>query len=268
MGKNISIGFVIHNPERNFLERLEKVVAQGFEVYIFDNTPDKSEVRVFSLSHQRIKYFTIGKNVGLGYGIASVCAQSYYSDNTALLFFDQDTVFNHETLGFIKNFYLQNLSITGEYSAIVFNSKGDEETKVPNCFRDVDMIINSGTLFFLNNLKTLGWHNINYFVDCVDYEFCLTSKKFGFKIGEYICTPGFDHSAEQADDAYQIFGKQYALRAYPIFRIVDTVKASTKLIVAALFAGKFKFMLRLCRLVSIYMVVQLLTRTLKPIQKI
>lgn len=268
MGKKISVGFVIHNPERNFIERLEKVVSQGFDVYIFDNTPWKSEVRDYSLTSQHVRYFTVGKNVGLGYGISSVCAQSYYSGNSALLFFDQDTIFNHETLDFIENYYLNNFSLASAYSAIVFNSKGNEDTSTLNCFRDVDMVINSGSLFFLKNLKDLGWHNINYFVDCVDYEFCLKSKKIGFKIGEYICTPGYDHSSEQADDTYKIFGKQYSLRAYPISRISDTLKASTKLIVTAVSAGKLKFAIRLCRLVSIYIMVQVVARTMSPIRKI
>lgn len=265
MGRNISIGFVVYNPETNFAVRLQQVVAQGFEVYIFDNTPWKTEVRDFSVSSQNINYFTVGKNVGLGYGMSSICAQAYYSGSSALLFFDQDTIFSHETLDFIERYYLNNLSLASAYSAVVFNSKGSKDTAKLDCFRDVDMVINSGSLFFLKNLKDLGWHNETYFVDCVDYEFCLESQKAGLKIGEYICTPDFDHSTEQADKKYKIFGELYSLRAYPLFRISDTLKASIKLVVKAIFSGKFKFATKLCRLTSIYIIVQLIVRTLRPV---
>jgi rhamnosyltransferase len=267
MARKISVGFVIYNPESNFTERLQQVVAGGFEVYVFDNTPWKTAVRDLSINSLSIKYFTVGKNVGLGLGMSSVCAQAYYAGNSTLVFFDQDTIFSRETLDFIEKYYLDNQSLASAYSAVAFNAKGNESAANSNCFRDVDMVINSGSLFFLDNLKKMGWHSDKYFVDCVDYEFCLNSHNSGFKVGEYRCTPGFDHTTEQSDQTYQIFGKQYSLRAYPLFRISDTLKASTKLVFKAILTGQFKFAAKLCRLVSIYIIVQILTRTMRPVSK-
>jgi rhamnosyltransferase len=127
------------------------------------------------------------------------------------------------------------------------------------------MAINSGSLFFLKNLKNMGWHDEKYFVDCVDYEFCLKSQKVGLKIGAYMCTPGFDHSSEQADKKYKLFGKLYSFRAYPLFRIKDTCKASAKLIVTALYLGKFKFAAKISRLIFIYFFIQITARILNPV---
>ena len=200
--------------------------------------------------------------------MSSICAQAYYSGSSTLLFFDQDTIFNCETLEFIESYYLKNILLEGAYSAVVFNSKGYKRTLVLKCFRDVDMAINSGSLFFLKNLKTIGWHNSSYFVDCVDYEFCLNSKKNNFKVAEYICTPGYDHSSEQADSTYQIYRKQYSLRKYPLFRIVDTIKASIKVIISAAFAGKLKFAMRVCTLLFYYVVIQIVARAVRPLRKI
>ena len=263
--KKIAIGFVVYNPETSFLLRLQQVVDQGFDVYVFDNTPWKAEVRNFSVTSKNVKYLTTGKNVGLGFGMSSVCAQAYYSGNSILLFMDQDTIFSLETLLFIESYYLKNSYLADTYSAVVFSSKDRTRNVESNCFRDVDMAINSGSLFFLNKLKDMGWHNEKYFVDCVDYEFCMRSRKMGLRIGEYICTPGFDHSTEQADRKYTIFGRQYALRAYPSFRIADTFKASTKLIAMAVFSGQFKFASKLVRLLFIYIGIQIIARLLKPV---
>ncbi len=267
MGRKISVGFVVYNPESNFTVRLQQVVAQGFDVYIFDNTPWKTEVRDLSVTSRNIKYFTVGKNVGLGYGMSSVCAQAYYSGNSTLLFFDQDTIFSRETLDFVESYYLSNLSLASAYSVVAFNSEGNTGSEKLSCFQNVDMAINSGSLFFLENLKNLGWHNEKYFVDCVDYEFCMNSQKNGLKIGLYTCTPGFDHSTEQADKKYPLFGKQYTLRAYPLFRISDTFKASIKLIVRAVFSGQFKFAAKLGRLLFIYIIAQIIARITSPSSK-
>lgn len=265
MNRKIVIGFVVYGSGDEFLFRLQQVVAQGFDVYIFDNSPWKTEVRDFCVTSQNIKYFTVGKNVGLGFGMSSVCAQAYYSGNSILLFFDQDTIFNLETLAFIESYYLKHLNLADAYSAVVFSSKDRTGNDESNCFQDVDMAINSGSLFFLGNLNDLGWHNEKYFVDCVDYEFCFKSQRKGLKIGSYMCTPGFDHSTEQADKKYTIFGKQYALRAYPSLRISDTSKASTKLIATAVFSGQFKFAAKLMRLLFIYIGIQIIARLLKPV---
>jgi rhamnosyltransferase len=266
--KKIVLGFVVYNPERSFLLRLQQVVTQGFHVFIFDNTPLKSEIREFSAINPNIKYFTVGKNVGLGYGISSICAQAYYSGSSTLLFFDQDTIFNNETLDFIENYYIKNIILEGAYSAVVFSSKEIKKTIVMKCFRDVDIAINSGSLFFLKNLKTLGWHNSRYFVDCVDYEFCLNSKKNNFKVAEYICTPGYDHSTEQGDITYQIFQRNYSFRKYTFSRIVDTLKASIKIIISAVSSGNLNFAKRVCTLLIRYIIIQIVARTIRPVRKI
>jgi rhamnosyltransferase len=116
------------------------------------------------------------------------------------------------------------------------------------------------------NLKTIGWHNETYFVDGVDYEFCLISKRRGFKIGKFMCTPGFDHSIEQADKKYRIFFKTYTLRAYPLSRVFDVIKSSSKLLASSLFFLEFKFAAMILKFVTVFMVVQLISRLLRPVK--
>lgn len=264
--RNIVVGFVIYRPGNNFLERLARTVADGFKVYIFDNSPEESNVRDFCLTRNEIRYLTVGKNVGLGFGISSTCAQAYYENNLALIFFDQDTVFQSETLGFIESYHMNHETLDVTYSAVVFNAVRCNISEDAKCFQDVNVAINSGSLFFLKNLKHIGWHNETYFVDGVDYEFCLNSKKHGFKIGKFMCTPGFDHLTEQADKEYRLFGKTAVLRVYPISRILDTIKSSCKLILSALFSFELSFAAMILKFISVYIFVQLISRFLKPVK--
>lgn len=198
--------------------------------------------------------------MGLGYGLAAICAQAYYEDNLALIFFDQDTVFSLETLDFINNYHANHRDLENAYSVIAFFSA---ENKSIKSFQDVSVVINSGSLFFLRSLKEIGWHNHKYFVDGVDYEFCLRSKNNGFKIGRFAGVPGFDHSVEQADKKYKIFKKTYAFRAYPIVRIMDTLKANCKLILLSLFTLNFKYTAIFVKFFMAFMFAQLASRVLK-----
>lgn len=262
MSRTIAIGLVIYQPGPRLLSRLQLALESGFAVYVFDNSPQKRDVREFCRNRANCTYVTCGKNLGLGIGISAVCAQAYYDSHSALLFFDQDTVFRESTLVFIENFYKQNSDLASSYSAIVFNAAklDSARNKGEAMVKDVLMAISSGSLFFLDNLRKLNWHNERYFVDCVDYEFCLNSSNNNLKIGECSITPGFDHRSEQPDERYLIFGKERLIRKYSGRRILDTLSASARLIITSITTGNRRFLVGMVRSVSIYVTFQVLVR--------
>lgn len=267
MNRKIAIGVVTYHPNINLTIRLKSAIEFGFLVYIFDNSPDDELIRQFcrGLSNDSVRYITCGKNVGLGFGISSVCAQAYYDSYPALIFFDQDTVFDSSTLDFIEEFYNLNSSMSSGYSAVWFNSKKFADAGDGNqfIFKDVLMAINSGSLYFLENLKKINWMNERYFVDCVDYEFCLNSSNNKLKIGECSNTPGFDHEAGQGDVKYYIFGKERKLRKYSAKRVLDTIRASTKLMVTSIYTGNNEFTAAMTRFLVAYIFWQFMSRVLR-----
>lgn len=258
MKKNVAIGIVTYGPSESLLFRLQNAVEEGFVVYLFDNSPNEELIRKFGqgFNCEKFKYLTCGKNVGLGYGISAVCAQAYYESHKALVFFDQDTVFDKATLNFIEDFYINKPNLSTEYSVVVFNSKNSGP------FKEVIFAISSGSLFFLENLKKIGWHNENYFVDCVDYEFCLRSSNNHLKIGEWSATPGFDHQSEQVDVKYNIFGKERLLRKYSTKRILDTTRASGKLLFTSIRSLNFIYTKATLRFIGAYFFWQSLVRVI------
>ncbi|MFH1541073.1 MAG: hypothetical protein ABID79_04375 [Elusimicrobiota bacterium] len=275
MNKKIAIGVVAYKPSTNLTIRLQSAIDFGFSVYIFDNSPKDELIRQFcrGFGNDVVKYITCGKNVGLGFGISSVCAQAYYDFYPALIFFDQDTVFDSNTLDFIEKFYIDNNSIASNYSAVVFNSKNSGDADVGNrfMFKDVLLAINSGSLYFLENLNKLNWHNEKYFVDCVDYEFCLNSNNNGLKIGECSMIPGFDHELEQPDVKYVILGNERLLRKYSANRIFDATSASVKLLFASIRTRNFLFSYAIIRSLIIYLNFQFIVRLInvfKPKKRI
>jgi rhamnosyltransferase len=272
MNGNIVLGIVTYKPCANLTRRLKNAIDLGYSVYIFDNSPECSTTRAFcqSFSEDIVKYSTCGKNVGLGLGMSFICAQAYYDSHKALIFFDQDTGFSGQTLDFINIFYRDNKNLMTDYSAILFNSKNistkgfdDKERKEMFNLRDVMMAINSGSLFFLENLKKIGWHNERFFVDGVDYEFCLNSSNNNLKIGECSLTPDFDHESEQDDLKYNFFGKVYMLRRYTLGRVLDAVSSNLRLLVLSIKTRNYFFTIKICRLLVGYLFYQIVARMFK-----
>lgn len=259
MTRKIAVGIVVYHAGVELLRRLELTSANGFEIYVFDNSPDNANVRAFAEHHPQIHYFTCGKNLGLGIGISTVCANAYQQGHSALLFFDQDTGFNEETLTYVEKNYTDNLDAYNSFSAIAFKADGSASV------RDVPLLINSGSLYFLDKLKALDWMDCSYFVDSVDYKLCLDSLNKGYRIGVCGATPGFDHITEQADSRYRIAGRTYSMRAYSWSRIKDTVSSNLKLIFSALMSCQFGFALRITRLLTLYCTSQILVRVINTL---
>jgi rhamnosyltransferase len=260
--RNIAIGFVIYNPSVSLLQRINLALASGFALYIFDNSPQNGFLREAIKCEENCKYITCGKNVGLGFGISSVCAQAYYDSFHALIYFDQDTIFNISTLLFIEDFYVSNHNLRISYSSIVFNDKNVNNVIVKGKYmiKDVLLSISSGSLFFLHNVNKLNWHNHKYFVDCVDYEFCLKSNINKLKIGECSITPGLDHVSEQADVKYKLFGKERMLRKYSINRIFDTTVGSMRLFISSIITWNMQYSAAIIRSLVQYLNWQLVVR--------
>jgi rhamnosyltransferase len=260
--RDVALGIVTYRPAGSLLARLQQALDAGFAVYVFDNSPDEPACRDSLEGRPRAHYATDGRNAGLGVGISAVCSQAFDDGFPALLFFDQDTVFEARTLEFIDAFHRAHHMLGRDHSAVLFNARSGTAASDVNApmLRDIRMAISSGTMFFLDKLRAMNWHNRMYFVDCVDYEFCFRSECHGYRIAEFSATPGFDHLSEQPDRVFCFMGRQHAVRCYAASRIKDTVQASTRLALTALRAGRFSFFATMVRSLGIYLGFQIIAR--------
>lgn len=236
------------------------MIQLGFRVYVFDNSPFCAQFSRVIQGNPNIDYLTAGKNVGMGYALSTLCATAYAHGYPRLLFLDQDTGISSQTLEFIDTFS-QSLPVETQkgFAALVFNG----HFAADNAVQEVRLAISSGSLFILSALKQIGWHNEKYFVDCVDYEFCLRARRCGFKIGLIKNTPDFDHVTEQPDQKLRLFGKQLLVRRYSITRIKDALSAYLKLIFGGFFKNRPSDTCALTRSMALYVFGQLLSRIIQ-----
>jgi len=237
------IATILYKPNDSTYQRIRLAISEGYKIYIFDNSPNNKS-RIFIREHNKdIRYFTFGKNVGIGPALKLMCATAYYEKNQNILYFDQDTIYNKGTLKYIYNYIVASSDTTNiiqreNIFSVTFRDATTKrkEKRYKNIsigkynLYIVDFTISSGTLFSLEKLRKVGWHDENYYIDGVDYAICLSAEKAGFKVAEILNTPGLDHETEQKYKRYKFFFKTYRGRKYPINRIIDYVKSSLKLI--------------------------------------
>lgn len=263
MQEDISIGVVTYHPDSILLARIELALAAGYAVYVYDNSPEDGVVRQHCGKRANCTYLTCGKNVGLGFAISSLCAHAYYDSRKALLFFDQDTAFDSTTLSHVARFFATRPDVRESHAVVTFTAAADDS---PAASVEFDLVparltINSGSLYFLANARAMNWHNERYFVDGVDYEFCMRANAAGLRVAECRATPGFNHVREQGTNRLTILGRTRWVRRYSPQRILDSSRSNCRLIVASLRLGLPSFALRFARILLSYLALQLFVRT-------
>lgn len=264
------IATILFKPHQSTYSRLKIALDYGYELYIFDNSPGINTKLFVEENIKNIRYFTFEKNVGIGPALRLMCSTAYFVGNQNLLYFDQDTIFNNETLNYILGFINESsdimhfrqrekiLSVT--FRDAELNRKEDINQQIlisDYKVNFVDFTINSGTLFSLENLKKVGWHDESYYIDGVDYSICLSADAKGLKIAEIFDTPGLDHESKQGNKNYKFIFHTYNGRRYPLYRQKDYVYSSLRLIVKSLFINRKKTKM-LLRMLLIYVFSQLL----------
>lgn len=268
MKGKIGLGIVVFRPKKSLFLRIQKALDCGLVIYIYDNSPDFKDTYEYCrhISAKDLVYLSDGRNLGLAKGISSICKHAYSDELSAIINFDQDTIFNESTLYFINKFfeYHYQLLSNQSYSAVAFTSDelsgldGGEKCADNYGFIDTMLVRNSGSLFILGQLEKIGWHDSGYFVDGVDYEFCLRSLNRGFRIGACNHAPGIDHKSEQEAEEYRIGSRSF--RKYPIRRIVDSISANSKLLFTSMISRNFRFMAKVFRLFLGYLFAQIFVR--------
>jgi rhamnosyltransferase len=264
MKYNFALAFVIYYPGPSFYKRISFLLAEGYYIYIYDNSTNNIMDNELFINNKNIYYLDDPKNSGLGVGISHLSKKAYKDGFQSLLFFDQDTGFNIETTNFIHKIISENKRFLDDVAVLNFSdSKGNCSNQIEN----THLVINSGSLYILKNLEIIGWHDTSYFVDGVDYKFCLDASCKNFKIVKISSTPGFDHTSEQDDIDYIIFGKLFRFREYSIIRVKDYLKSSLNLILASLRKKKYKYSYIFLKYLIYYTLVQSYVRISRRLTK-
>ncbi|MDO4689046.1 MAG: hypothetical protein Q4A94_08955 [Plesiomonas sp.] len=216
---NLAFVSILYHPDDNALISIERAMRAGFNPVIYLN--DVSDEYLAKLKSLNVTILGCNSNVGLGRAFFDI--ENYLIENGffCYLYFDQDTVVADSAWEKIKSTY----DYTDPDVGLIFYTSSDINRN--------DFVISSGCLFSLSVIKKVGFHDSSYFVEGVDYEFCLRLKISGYKI-KINHIDGIDHNSLQDGVDIKLLGFDFRVRDYGLSRTVDFNRSQFKLFMLAL----------------------------------
>lgn len=233
------ICIVTYYPSQKIIDRINEI-KDNWPVVVYDNTPE-GEGELFTLSIPKEMILGDGRNRGLGVALQALLIHAQHCGFDRLLYFDQDTFFSKDSLEWIAGWFQSHPLEAQKYAILNFAGNGTKRNVLHAEVTNRAFVINSGCVFDVAWAVKVGGHNPGYFLECVDYEFCLRVAQSGGNIGEVIGCPDLDHVIEQPMQCVMIFGRKFQYRLYPIARSRKFIFHLWKLSWAALIHGPRRY---------------------------
>ena len=225
---------VLFNPGENINENIKTYINGIDKLYVVDNSlVDNSNILD---NNKKIFYIPNYKNLGIATALNIGANKAIKDGYDYLLTMDQDSKFRDNDIikmtnmirkypedNEIKKMFGNNLSKIALFSPLHVINNDPSIMGMPSTKYDSPLnVMTSGNIINLKIYKKIGGFRDDFFIDCVDFEYCMHFKKEGFslvrnnsiklnhELGNYICK--------------RIFGKQYQtfehnyIRRYYIIR--------------------------------------------------
>jgi rhamnosyltransferase len=189
--RNTCAIIVTYHPDAAFPDRFSHLLQQVDAIFVVDNNsgPDAVSMLQSSRCGANSRLILNGDNLGLAAALNIGVKQSMAADYNWALLFDQDTTPGPGLLkGFREAFEefpeRQKLAIIGANYIEPSIGKPRFPAALARGRRWINrrVVITSGSLLSLQAYKRLGPFREDYFIDCIDHEFCLRARSKGFKI--------------------------------------------------------------------------------------
>jgi rhamnosyltransferase len=183
---------VTYFPDTDFFDRVERAAREVAQVVVVDNgssdfcVKQLRETACTTNAHLILNSSNLGIARGLNIGAQWALEQGY----AWLLTLDQDTkilpgmIHVHEG-AFRRDPFPERLAVIGSSYTNKFGTKlGTKEIVGFDelAGRSTTSVLTSGSLVSLTVFQTIGGFREDFFIDCVDHEYCLRARARGFHI--------------------------------------------------------------------------------------
>ena len=211
---------VLYNPNAKILENIKSYIDYVDIVYAVDNSfVDNRE----NLHDDRIVYIANGENKGIAYALNRGAKQAIADGYDWLLTMDQDSTFQGDGVGKIKDFiegckatesrYPYNkIGLVTPFHRTLFN-----ETEQLSEIDSPAVVMTSGNIISLKAYQEVGGFKDWMFIDAVDFDYCLNLRDHGYDIWRL---PQVELKHNLGDVVFKTFrgNRYYGLNHSPIRR--------------------------------------------------
>ncbi|MEY3348865.1 MAG: hypothetical protein RLY46_904, partial [Bacteroidota bacterium] len=161
---------IIYYPDNTFVKNIRTYIDDVEMLLVFDNSPFNTVEKQLE-NNTKIKYLWDGNNEGIAKRLNSAIEICMRENFDFLLTMDQDSSFNTNDLKRYKSLIENNAQDNiGMYGVLHDKSQFSSINDLYNFNR---LLITSGSILPLANIKNLGKFNEDLYIDGVDTEYCL-----------------------------------------------------------------------------------------------
>jgi rhamnosyltransferase len=227
-GQSVCAVVVSYHPNSSSLQTLPKILGQVSGLVVVDNGSAAGEVVQLRIASQSLGFHLIEnkENLGIAEALNQGACWAKNNGHEWVVFFDQDSEITGsfiETMFAAWESHPQRERVASVHPRYVDPATGLE----PFIRRAVDggpvMAMTSGALMPLWIFEKIGWFAPEYFIDCVDFEYCLRIRAAGCLVAD-ARNAVLLHAAGHADKSNSLFGFSFrpthynAARRYYISR--------------------------------------------------
>jgi rhamnosyltransferase len=180
---------VTYFPDEGFANRLSRIHMQVGHVVVVDNASDEETFKHVQtvLSEPRIDVIRNSRNLGIATALNQGVRWALEKGYGWTLFLDQDTTPFQNMVRMLTRAYDEfprknHLAMIGSnYSR---GLQSDIYTSIAPSWVKSKIVITSGSLVSLEVLRIVGFFRDEFFIDCVDLDFCLRTRSMRFEIIE------------------------------------------------------------------------------------
>lgn len=176
---------ILYNPDKiEVLKNIDTYIKYVDKLYLIDNSSNDN-TELFRNVDDKIEYIWNGDNLGIAEALNIAAKKALQNNFQWLLTMDQDSSFNGETLLYLENYieknYKQNskLAIVSPFHETVLS---DGNYPNPEIIDKPIIVMTSGNLINLEAYKNINGFKEWYFIDCVDFDYCLNLIRNGYEI--------------------------------------------------------------------------------------
>jgi rhamnosyltransferase len=172
---------VTYNPDILALKKnIELILTQVSKLYIVDNNSNNIS-QIESILDNTIELIKSNVNLGLGKAY-NIVLEKEKNNFEFFVTFDQDTLIPDNTIFKLKELIFLNKEI-GVIGPIFSRNNNSINQKGKIQFKHV--LIQSCAMFRMRLYRDIGGFNEEYFIDSVDFEYCLRILRSGYKVAIY-----------------------------------------------------------------------------------
>ena len=174
---------VTYEPDSFFESRVRVLCKQVSQVVVVDNSIKKNKADFFSDHnlHANVSIIRNGKNLGLGFALNQGVHFAQSLGFTYVILFDQDSEVYENTIAMMCKISMSIEDQSFGMLGAAYKSMPDSKSSAISYVKKKG-IITSGSLVPISLFENVGEFRSDYFIDCLDSEFCLRLRKHGYSI--------------------------------------------------------------------------------------